>query len=216
MPVELPDELVRLLDALEPCPAYVLGPRWDFLAWNDAQRRLHPPIDALAAAERNLVWLIFADPDVRAVVLTGAGDIFCSGIDLSAGPAPDAVVVTLQDRAKTLLEMAEGAKFYYRKPETYEEAAAAKFLTEDKRTVLELLISRLSELSEFTLETVEAAFQQVLEETGLKLGKVGPTVRVALTGGTVSPGIFDVVAVLGRERVVERLEKALASLDKNH
>jgi glutamyl-tRNA synthetase len=145
-----------------------------------------------------------------------AGILAGQGIDLSAGPAPEAVVVTLQDRAKTLLEMADGAKFYYRKPEAYDEAAAAKFLTEDKRTVLELLISRLSELSEFTLETVEAAFQQVLEETGLKLGKVGPTVRVALTGGTVSPGIFDVVAVLGRERVVERLEKALASLDKNH
>ena len=67
-PAQLPDELVRLLDALEPCPAYVLGPRWDFLAWNDAQRRLHPPIDSLPVPERNLVWLIFADPDVRALV----------------------------------------------------------------------------------------------------------------------------------------------------
>ncbi len=63
-----PDALQRLLDALEPCPAYVLGPRWDFLAWNDAQRRLHPPIDSLPVEQRNLVWLLFADPDVRALV----------------------------------------------------------------------------------------------------------------------------------------------------
>lgn len=138
------------------------------------------------------------------------------GIDVSAGPAMDAVVATLQDRAKTLLEMAEGATFYFQQPSAYDEAAAAKFLTEDKRPVLELLISKLSALVDFSLERVESAFSQVLDETGLKLGKVGPTVRVALTGGTVSPGIFDVVAVLGRDRVVERLEKALASLGENH
>jgi transcriptional regulator with XRE-family HTH domain len=58
----------RLLFALEPCPAYVLGPRWDFLAWNDAQRRLHPAIETLPVAERNLVWLLFADAGVRALV----------------------------------------------------------------------------------------------------------------------------------------------------
>jgi transcriptional regulator with XRE-family HTH domain len=63
-----PDALQRLLDALEPCPAYVLGPRWDFLGWNDAQRRLHPPLDTLPAEERNLVWLLFADAQVRALV----------------------------------------------------------------------------------------------------------------------------------------------------
>jgi len=59
---------------------------------------------------------------------------------------------------------------------------------------------------------VEAAFKDILEQSGLKLGKVGPTVRVALTGGTVSPGIFTVIAVLGKDRVVSRLQKALASL----
>jgi len=61
-------ELQCLLDALDPCPAYVLGPRWDFVAWNNAQRRLHPSIDTLAPEERNLVWLLFADAEVRALV----------------------------------------------------------------------------------------------------------------------------------------------------
>jgi glutamyl-tRNA synthetase len=52
-----------------------------------------------------------------------------------------------------------------------------------------------------------------MDESGLKLGKIGPTVRVALTGGTVSPGIYDVIAVLGKDSVMVRLQKALASLD---
>ena len=63
-----PEEVQRLLDALDPCPAYALGPRWDFLAWNAAQHRLYPAIDTMAAADRNLVWLLFADADVRALV----------------------------------------------------------------------------------------------------------------------------------------------------
>lgn len=63
-----PEGVQRLLDALEPCPAYALGPRWDFLAWNTAQHRLHPAIDTLPLEERNLVWLVFADPYVRALI----------------------------------------------------------------------------------------------------------------------------------------------------
>jgi len=154
------------------------------------------------------------DPDrlgsLLAEILAG------QGIDVSGGPAIGAVVATLQDRAKTLLEMAEGATFYFSPPKGYDEKAAAKFLTEDKRAALELLISKLSSLDDFSVDSVESVFSVILDETGLKLGKVGPTVRVALTGGTVSPGIFDVVAVLGRDRVIERLEKALASLGENH
>ena len=52
----------------------------------------------------------------------------------------------------------------------------------------------------------------VMNESGLKFGKIGPAVRLALVGGTVSPSIYDVVAVLGRDRVLSRLQKALASL----
>ena len=138
------------------------------------------------------------------------------GVDVSEGPAMDAVVVTLQDRAKTLVEMAAGAVFYFQPPAEYDVKAAKKFLTDDKQAILEQLIQHLKGLEDFSVEGVEAAFKTFLEEAGLKLGKVGPTVRVALTGGTVSPGIFDVVSVLGRERVVSRLEKALASLGENH
>lgn len=67
-PVEAPDALVRLITAMEPAPAYVLGPCWEFLAWNRAQARLYPMIERLEGLGRNLLWVIFADPDVRDLV----------------------------------------------------------------------------------------------------------------------------------------------------
>lgn len=65
---DAPDALVRLITAMEPAPAYVLGPRWEFLAWNRAQSRLYPMIDRLVLPERNLLWVIFAEPTARALV----------------------------------------------------------------------------------------------------------------------------------------------------
>lgn len=62
---QAPDALVRLITSMEPAPAYVLGPRWEFLAWNRAQSRLYPTIDRLADADRNLLWVIFAEPTAR-------------------------------------------------------------------------------------------------------------------------------------------------------
>lgn len=63
-----PDALVRLITSMEPAPAYVLGPRWEFLAWNTAQARLYPMIERLEGAERNLLWVIFAEPSARRLV----------------------------------------------------------------------------------------------------------------------------------------------------
>ena len=134
------------------------------------------------------------------------------GVDVTSGPDMTSVVKTLQDRAKTLVEMADGAKFYFVAPEAYDEDAATKFLTADKKDVLELCVKHLAALDDFSHDGVEGAFKRVMNETGLKFGKIGPTVRLALVGGTVSPSIYDVVAVLGRDRVLSRLQKALASL----
>ncbi len=134
------------------------------------------------------------------------------GVTVSGGPDMTEVVKTLQDRAKTLIEMATGARFYFEAPTAYNDEAAAKFLNTEQREVLQLLIKHLGELAKFDVEDVEGAFKTVMHESGLKLGKIGPTVRVALTGGTVSPGIYDVVAVLGQHAVMARLQKALASL----
>jgi transcriptional regulator with XRE-family HTH domain len=68
-PQEAPSALVRLIESMEPAPAYVLGPRWEFLAWNAAQARLYPRIVELEGVERNLLWVLFADPFTRELIV---------------------------------------------------------------------------------------------------------------------------------------------------
>ena len=68
-PSEAPSALVRLLDALLPSPAYVLGPHWEFVAWNEAQERLYPRLATLDSPRRNLLWVLFADPATRELIV---------------------------------------------------------------------------------------------------------------------------------------------------
>lgn len=63
-----PEGVVELLNALDPCPAYVLGPRWDVLAWNKAQELLYPAFARLRPPDRNLVWVVFVEPDARQLI----------------------------------------------------------------------------------------------------------------------------------------------------
>jgi glutamyl-tRNA synthetase len=135
------------------------------------------------------------------------------GYAAEAGPYIEAVIETLKPRSKTLVEMAKAARFYYTEPIVYEEKAAQKFLKAAALEPVALLTQKLKALTDFEEKALEAAFKAVMQETGLKLGKIAQPVRVALTGTTVSPGIFEIIAVLGREKVIARLEAALAHLE---
>lgn len=134
------------------------------------------------------------------------------GVDTAGGPAPAAVVKTLQERARTLVEMAEGAAFYYRPAVEFDPEAVQKFLTADKVPVFAALVAELEAVDSWDHAGIEAAFGRVMEATGLKLGKFGPAVRVALVGGTTSPSLFEVLEVLGRQRSLERLRVAQGML----
>jgi len=68
-PVKVPDWGPRMLAALDPAPAYLMGPTWDYLAWNDAMAHLFPPLTTLAPEDRNLVWVMFALPETRRLIL---------------------------------------------------------------------------------------------------------------------------------------------------
>ena len=68
-PDEVPSSLRRLIEGFEPAPAYVLGPHWEFAAWNDAQGRLYPPLDRLDGVERNLIWVLFAHAAIRELIV---------------------------------------------------------------------------------------------------------------------------------------------------
>jgi len=129
------------------------------------------------------------------------------------------MIATLQERVKTLAELVDAAHYYLSDEITLDEKAAKKFLTPDVAAPLEDLIQKLSTLTNFDPPAVEQTFAATLEKHGLQMGKLAQPVRVALTGGTVSPGIHDVIAVLGKERTIRRLRAALdhiRQLDSPH
>ena len=136
------------------------------------------------------------------------------GFESNEGPFIESVVKTLSFRSKTLREMADGAVFYFQKSVTYEEKAADKFLKPAVLEPIKLLVEYLETLDHFNEENVEDAFIKVMEATDLRLGKIAQPVRVALTGKTVSPGIFEMMEVLGKETVISRLKKAIQFITK--
>jgi glutamyl-tRNA synthetase len=122
------------------------------------------------------------------------------------------VIETLRERSKTLVELVDGAGFYLTDDISIDEAAAQKFLTAEIRVPLGKLVDKLAGLDDFTVASIEQAFSAVLQELGWSMGKLAQPVRVALTGSTVSPGIHEVIAVLGKERTIKRLRSALQGL----
>jgi glutamyl-tRNA synthetase len=122
------------------------------------------------------------------------------------------MVATLQERAKTLVELVELAHFYLSDDIKYDDKAARKFLTAEIRVPFAELIDKLAALKDFDEKDIEAAFTDVLSRNNLQLGNLAQPVRVALTGTTVSPGIYEVLAVLGKERSMKRLRAALETI----
>ena len=129
-------------------------------------------------------------------------------VDVSEGPELPAVVKTLQERARTMVEMADGAEFYYRSDFGYDPQAVEKFLKPETIPLYEAVLNRLDALQEFSHQAIEGVFKSVCDEHGVKMGQVGPPVRVALCGGTTSPSIFEVIEVLGKEETLRRIRRA--------
>lgn len=119
------------------------------------------------------------------------------------------VVQSLKERSKTLVEMAEQSEFYFRGDFPFEEKAASKHLTPGIKEPLTLLMGRLESSPPLDEKGLEALFKEILSKTGIKLGALAQAVRVALTGKAASPGIYEVMNILGREEVLKRLSRAL-------
>lgn len=118
-------------------------------------------------------------------------------------------VETVKPRARTLAEMAEMMHFYFVDEFEYEEKGVKKFFKPEIIPVFERLIQEIENISSFDEETLEKLFRGLAEEYQLKLKHIAQPVRLALTGRTVSPGLFEVMNVLGKETVLKRLKKAL-------
>jgi glutamyl-tRNA synthetase len=122
-------------------------------------------------------------------------------------------IATLQSRCQTLVDMEQAMGIYLVEEVSHDPQAAQKFLTADMKTPLRELLAALEALPSFDEKSLEAAFRQVVERLGLKLGKVAQPVRVALTGVTASPGLFEVIDVLGKATVLKRLKQVLAGME---
>ncbi|MEM9043250.1 MAG: glutamate--tRNA ligase [Pseudomonadota bacterium] len=132
---------------------------------------------------------------------------------LQQSPIPDGekcdrfelAIPSLKERSKTLPELVEIAGFIFSdRPISYDEKSA-KSLTDDSRETLAELTVRLQNASEWGKSEVEEILRGVAEERGLKLGKVAQPLRAALTGRGVSPGVFDVMVILGKDETLARL-----------
>ncbi len=111
----------------------------------------------------------------------------------------------LKERAKTLVELADNAYFIVAdRPLALDEKAAA-ILDADARAILKALLPALRSLAEWNVATTEAVVRDYAAKADLKLGKVAQPLRAALTGRSTSPGVFDVLAVLGREESLARI-----------
>jgi len=115
----------------------------------------------------------------------------------------------LKERAKTLVELAESAVFYLKaRPLTLDDKAA-KLLAEDGRAPLSSFAQILASLPDWRQETLEEEARKFAESHDLKLGKLAQPLRAALTGSTVSPPIFDVMEILGRQECLGRINDVL-------
>jgi glutamyl-tRNA synthetase len=123
----------------------------------------------------------------------------------------EAIILALRERSKTLVEMAQASEFYFKEDLEFDEKAKNKFLKPEVAPLLEMVVEELSHLNDFTEkeEEIESIVKGIVEKEGLKLGKLAQPIRVALTGKTVSPGIYDVITLLGRTRTLKRLNEAL-------
>jgi len=120
----------------------------------------------------------------------------------------------LRERAKTLVELVEVGRFYFERPKEYEAKAVAKFFGAAGAQRLGLLAERLGAAAEFTAAAIEAVYRDLTAELSLKLVDLAQLTRLAVTGRTASPPLFDVLAVLGRDETLARLQAARVAAER--
>jgi len=125
------------------------------------------------------------------------------------------VSLSLRERVKTLVEMAEVGGFYFCEEISYDEDSAQKFLRAESMAVLEQIIASLSKEAFLDKERTYRLIKQLSENRGEPLLKIAQPIRVALTGKTASPPIDEVMETLGKDKVIKRLQKAMEYIQKS-
>jgi glutamyl-tRNA synthetase len=125
------------------------------------------------------------------------------------------VVEAQRERAKTLKDMALASRFFFEAPVSYEDKAARKHLAPESRALLEQTRAMLAALVDWSAPAIHEAVQALAEGSGLGLGKIAQPLRVAVSGGSVSPPIDQTLAILGREQTLMRLDRAIGYADRD-
>ncbi len=130
-------------------------------------------------------------------------------LDVSQGPALAAVINAQRERAKTLVEMVAISRYFYEEFADFDAAAVQKQFKADTAANLQVVHEELAALTAWQSEAIHAAIQAACEKLGLKLGKVGPPLRVAVTGSASSPSLEITLELIGRERALQRIQRAV-------
>jgi glutamyl-tRNA synthetase len=144
------------------------------------------------------------------------------GAELAAKLTPElrqklkAAMPGLKERAKTLVELLDGARFIFADRPLALDDKAAGLLTAEARALLGDLAEEIAAVEPWSTETTEQAVRTFAERKGLKLGGVAQPLRAALTGRITSPPIFDVLAVLGKSESLGRLRDQMSVATANH
>ena len=125
------------------------------------------------------------------------------------------LVPTLSARCRTLVEMAEASRFYFQDPRPYEEKGAKKFLTPANVPILQEVARRLEAMPEFNEAALNQLFHDLAAETGLKMVNLAQPVRLALTGRTASPGLYEIIDILGKSETLQRVATAIGFAEGN-
>ncbi|MCP1727028.1 glutamyl-tRNA synthetase [Natronospira proteinivora] len=136
------------------------------------------------------------------------------GCEVNDDATLEAIVVSQQERAKTLVEMADNSLFFFQDFDAFDEKAAKKNLRPVAEEPLKVVKEDLAALDDWQPEKVHGVVTAVAERLELKLGKVAQPIRVAVSGGPVSPPIDQTLALLGKEVTLARIEKALAYIEE--
>ncbi len=124
-------------------------------------------------------------------------------------PALHDVIEAHRDRAKTLKELAAGIRYYYQDFESYDENAVKKHFKTATPAILQNLLDKFSQIADWNPQSIEAEIKNTCEELELGMGKVGPALRVAVTGTAMSPSLEVTLDLIGKKRSLARLAKAV-------
>lgn len=137
-----------------------------------------------------------------------------AGYDYKNGPALTDIVRIFRERCKTLKEMAEQAVYFYREYEEYEPNAVKKWFKSNSCEALEKVKDKLLKLNDWQAPLIHGTMEEAVNEMQVGFGKVGMPVRLAITGTGQSPDMGEIMAVLGRDKCIARLDRTIEYLKK--